>query len=74
MDLLDTVVGLADEGGGTYGVAARNLSTGDTINLRADEEFDTASVVKVPIMVELFHQATWARSTSKTEWLPKSSL
>jgi len=57
MDLLDTVVGLADEGGGTYGVAARNLSTGDTINLRADEEFDTASVVKVPIMVELFHQA-----------------
>ena len=55
MTSLEEVVGaLAAEGGGTYGVAAKNLATGETVALRADETFNTASVIKVAVMVELF--------------------
>ncbi len=57
MTLLDEVTRIADAGGGTYGVAARNLSTGETLELRADETFNTASVIKVPVMVELYRRA-----------------
>lgn len=43
------------------GVAARNLATGDTVLLQADEVFPTASVIKLPILVELLRQATAGR-------------
>ncbi len=48
---------IAGGGGGTYGIAAKNLSTGETVRLRSDEVFKTASVIKVLVMVELFRQA-----------------
>ena len=37
--------------------AAKNLKTGEIIQYRADDRVQTASVVKVPILVELFSQA-----------------
>jgi len=55
--LLENVHRIAETGGGTYGVAAQNLSTGETVQVRGDELFNTASVIKVLIMVELFRQA-----------------
>jgi N-acetylmuramoyl-L-alanine amidase len=39
------------------GAAARNLTTGGRFDLRAGEVFHSASVNKVPIMVEAFRQA-----------------
>jgi len=42
--------------GGTVGVAARNLVTGDTVLLNADETFPMASVFKIPVMVEVMRQ------------------
>ena len=38
--------------------AAKNLSTGQLITFRGDQQVQTASVIKVPIMVEAFHQAS----------------
>ncbi|MDQ3856386.1 MAG: class A beta-lactamase-related serine hydrolase [Chloroflexota bacterium] len=55
--LLEELESLAACGGGTYGVAAKNLSTGETLELRAGEEFNTASVIKVPLLVEVFRRA-----------------
>lgn len=41
---------------GTMGVAAKNLATGETVFVNADTPFPTASVIKVGVMVEVFHQ------------------
>jgi beta-lactamase class A len=38
------------------GVAATNLKTGEKVSLHADEEFPSASVMKLPILVELERQ------------------
>jgi beta-lactamase class A len=39
---------------GTVGVYARHLVTGQTVSLRADSLFPTASMIKVPILVTVF--------------------
>lgn len=57
MTLLDEIVRITDAGSGTYGVAASNLATDEAVELRAHETFNTASVIKVPIMVELYLRA-----------------
>ncbi|MFM7281694.1 MAG: serine hydrolase [Planctomycetia bacterium] len=41
---------------GIVGVHVRHLETGEEANLRADETFPTASLVKVPILIGLFVQ------------------
>src|SRR5262249_15933386 len=41
---------------GTMGVAAKNLATGETVFVDADTQVPTASVIKVAVMVEVFHQ------------------
>ncbi len=47
------------------GVAARNLVTGEQVRLRADERFPSASVMKLPLLVELERQIdTGARAWS----------
>lgn len=50
---------LADLAGrhtGDLGVAAWNLTTGKEVGFRADEVFPTASVIKLPVLVELMRQ------------------
>jgi len=47
---------LANTFGGRIGIAAKNLNTGDTLFVNAHEKFPTASAIKLPIMVECFHQ------------------
>jgi beta-lactamase class A len=46
---------------GTMGVAAKNLATGETVFVNADTQFPTASVIKVAVMVEVFHQIAEGR-------------
>ena len=41
---------------GTVGLWARDLTTGETLSIRGNEQFPSASVIKVPILVELFYQ------------------
>lgn len=41
---------------GVVGLYVSDLQTGDTLSSRGDELFPTASVIKLPILVELFHQ------------------
>ena len=38
------------------GIAATNLSTGETIAVNGDVRFPTASLIKVAVMVEVYHQ------------------
>lgn len=38
------------------GVCAKNFKTGETILINADKLFPTASIIKIPILVELFFQ------------------
>lgn len=42
--------------GSTVGVAFRDLGTGDTLFVGADESFHAASTMKVPVMIELFRR------------------
>lgn len=41
---------------GTMGVAAKNLGTGEEISVNGDVRFPTASLIKVAVMVETYHQ------------------
>ncbi|MCI0330331.1 MAG: class A beta-lactamase-related serine hydrolase [candidate division Zixibacteria bacterium] len=46
----------AKEFGGRVGVAAKSMATGESILINADTLFPTASVIKLPVLVELFYQ------------------
>jgi beta-lactamase class A len=61
--LESTLAGLAARHSGVLGVAARNLTTGAQVLLRADEVFPTASVIKLPILVELMRRAADGRAS-----------
>jgi beta-lactamase class A len=41
---------------GVVGLSIVDLVTGDTLSIRGHEPFPTASIIKLPILVELFHQ------------------
>jgi len=41
---------------GELGLAAKNLATGESIAVSADKRFPTASLIKVAVMAEVFHQ------------------
>jgi beta-lactamase class A len=47
---------LAETFKGSAGVYAKNLKSGKTYTFQADESFATASVFKVPVMIELFRR------------------
>lgn len=40
----------------TWGIYARSLETGEEIAIDADRQMDTMSVIKIPLMVEVFQQ------------------
>ncbi|MGH7466647.1 MAG: serine hydrolase [Longimicrobiales bacterium] len=46
---------------GVLGLAVIDLRSGDTLTIRGHERFPTASVIKLPILVELFHQMRHGR-------------
>ena len=47
--------------GGTGGVAAKHLGTGEEIRVNADVQTGTASTIKVPILIELFRQVEFGK-------------
>jgi beta-lactamase class A len=51
---------------GELGVFAKRLGTGEIIEWRADTRFPTASVIKLPIMVEAFDQISRGALTGNT--------
>jgi beta-lactamase class A len=55
---------------GSVSLFAKNLDTGKTYELRADEPVPTASTIKLPIMVELFAEA----EEGKLDWNQKLEL
>jgi beta-lactamase class A len=55
--------------GGTLGVAALDLKTGEQVAVNADARYPTASLIKTPVMAEVYHQiaaGTLRRDTSVT--------
>ena len=55
---------------GSVSLYARNLDTGASYELRADDPVPTASTIKLPIMVELFAE----EKEGKLDWNQKLSL
>lgn len=51
----------AAEHDGVVGLAVVDLASGEWLLVRGDEKFPTASVIKVPVLVELFHQVAGGR-------------
>ncbi len=47
--------------GGRFGFMAKNLRTGEVIAWKAEDKFPTASLIKLPVMVEYFYQAAAGR-------------
>jgi beta-lactamase class A len=46
---------------GVLGLAVIDLRTGETMSVRGDEQFPTASIIKLPLLVEVFHQMKFGR-------------
>jgi beta-lactamase class A len=55
---------------GTVGIDAVNLKTGATFSFHADDPVPTASTIKLPIMIELFYEA----SEGRIDWNQKLQL
>jgi len=51
---------------GVMGVAAKDLTTGETILVDADRRFPTASTIKTAVMVEAYHQIAEGRIRADT--------
>ncbi len=56
MSLNDLISEVADELNGVIGVSVKHLSTSETASINGDTLFPTASVFKVPVIVEYFRQ------------------
>src|SRR5512133_3706196 len=56
-DLQQQVEAIAQQHHGQVALYAKNLKTGGEIAIRADEPVQTASVIKVAILVEVFAEA-----------------
>lgn len=46
---------------GVAGVSVRNLSTGESLSIRGDEPFPTASLIKLPVLVTLLDEVARGR-------------
>jgi len=46
---------------GTMGIAVKNLDTGESFSVNGDTRFPTASLIKVAVMVEVYHQMAEGR-------------
>jgi beta-lactamase class A len=51
---------------GTLGIAARNLETGESFAVNGDARFPTASLIKVAVMVETYHQIAEGKFRAET--------
>ena len=54
--LVENIARQSDTFGGRIGVVAKNITTGETVAINEDSLFPTASVVKLPVLVELFYK------------------
>lgn len=52
----------------TWGIYAKSIETGEEIAVDADRQMDTMSVIKIPLMVELFQQVTDGRIALDTRY------
>jgi beta-lactamase class A len=51
---------------GTLGIAVRNLETGESFAVNGDARFPTASLIKVAVMVETYHQIAEGKFRAET--------
>ena len=51
---------------GTLGIAVRNLDTGESFAVNGDARFPTASLIKVAVMVEAYHQIAEGKFRAET--------
>ena len=61
MQLEEHLEAIAATAGGTMGIVARDLGSGEEASVNPQEPFYAASVIKLPIMVEVFRQAAAGR-------------
>jgi beta-lactamase class A len=66
---------------GKVALFAKNLKTGETIAINADEPVQTASVIKLPVLIEAFYQAKAGKldlakrlNVTKEEQVPGSGI
>lgn len=64
LDQLKTeIVELLGKQKGRFSIAFKDLSTGDTIFIKAHESFHAASTMKTPVMIEIFRQSAEKKFT-----------
>jgi len=59
--LVQKIAGLLTSQRGSFALAFKDLKTGRQLMIREQESFHAASTMKVPVMIELYHQAALGR-------------
>jgi beta-lactamase class A len=80
-DLKSDLEQMAAKHQGKVALFAKNLKTGETIAINADEPVQTASVIKLPVLIEAFYQAKAGKldlakrlNVTKEEQVPGSGI
>jgi len=67
LDLVKQLEITSKEFEGSIGIAIKNLKTGESFSINGDEFFPTASVFKVPVIVELYRQVEVGKTNLNTK-------
>lgn len=71
-ELVTSLEVLAERCSGRLAISARDLTTGEAVSLHGAEILPTASVIKVPILIELLRQVQTGRLSLETRTLLRS--
>lgn len=73
-DLRNKLTEALDIAGARFGVAVKNLQTGETVFINENEDFHAASTMKTPVLAELFRQAQSGRFSLDDKLVIKNSF
>jgi len=68
MTLVHTIQPIIDTSGAEMGVSLIHIESGEEIHINADESYPMASVLKIPVLCEAFHQMATGTFTLDDRW------
>lgn len=68
MDLEQRIHSIIEKSGGKFGIALRHIESGEEILINADQYFPLASVVKIPVLVEMCYRLSEGQIKPTDRW------
>lgn len=75
--LAETIHSIADASGAEMGISILHIESGETVDIRSDQLFPMASVLKIPVLCEAFRQMAAGKFALEDRWevtLPEKNV